>query len=211
MEGRTRRRRGEGDLTPRQRDILAALEQAIARTGYVPSVRELGAAVGLRSTATVHNHLHQLERRGYIRRAPSQARAIEVLMPTLTPRQALRPVRVLGRVPAGPARLAVEEAEGTLALPIAFVSQPSPFALRVRGDSMVGAGIQDGDYVVVEPRDHADLGTIVVALLGDEATVKRLELAPDGPRLVAENPAYPPVPARDVRILGRVVGVYRTL
>lgn len=199
-----------GDLTARQRDILAALEAGIAKTGFVPSVRELGVAVGLRSSASVHGHLHQLERRGYIRRSMHRARAIEVLTPQASQGEPVSRAPVVGRVPAGPPQLALEEAAGDLALPAADVGART-FALRVRGDSMVGAGIEDGDYVVVEASEDADDGDIVVALLGDEATVKRLSLARDGPWLRAENPAYPPLPAHEARILGRVSGIYRRL
>jgi len=198
------------DLTPRQRDLLEALEEGIARNGFVPSVRELGQALGLKSTATVHNHLHQLERRGYIRRNMHQARAIEVLAPRLRDAHTVTATPVVGRVPAGPPSLAQEEVLGSLALPMGAAADRT-FALRVRGDSMVGAGIEDGDYVIVERRDDAEAGAIVVALLGDEATVKRLSLDPDGPYLRAENPRYAPIPARDARIVGRVVGIYRSL
>jgi repressor LexA len=209
MERKPRRRgRGDDGLTPRQRELLAALEAAIARTGYAPSVRELCAALGLRSTATVHSHLRQLERAGRIRRASHQARAIEVLSRPLPEREGVRSVPVLGRVPAGAPLTAYEEADGALPVPD-LVPERRLFALRVRGDSMVGAGILDGDYVLVEPREDVEPGSVVVALLGEEATVKRLTVRPDGPWLVAENPAYPPIGAREARILGRVVALYR--
>lgn len=185
----------------------------MARTGYAPSVRELCDALGLRSTATVHQHLHQLERRGYIRRPAHRARAIEFLVPRRDPAPVLggvAHVRVLGRVPAGSPRLATEELEGSLAIPDQSMSGRA-FALRVRGDSMVGAGIQDGDYVVVMGGDDAPNGSVVVALLGEEATVKRLRLRADGPWLEAENPAYPPIAAREARVLGQVIGIYRSV
>jgi repressor LexA len=213
MEARARHRgaRGGDGLTPRQRDILTALEEGIARTGYAPSVRELCSALGLRSTATVHQHLHQLERHGYIRRSAHHARAIEFLVPRRDlGLGAVAGVRVLGRVPAGSPLLATEEFEGSVTVPDGAVSARS-FALRVRGDSMVGAGIRDGDFVVVEAGEDAPSGAVVVALLGEEATVKRLRLRPDGPWLEAENPAYPPIPAREARVIGQVVGIYRSV
>lgn len=215
MEARAGRRGGRGGeaLTPRQRDILAALEEGVARTGYAPSVRELCDALGLRSTATVHQHLHQLERRGYIRRPAHRARAIEFLVAERDPATvlgAVARVRVLGRVPAGSPLLATEELEESLAVPDQSLAERA-FALRVRGDSMVGAGILDGDYVVVRGGEDAPNNSVVVALLGEEATVKRLRLRADGPWLEAENPAYPPIPAREARVLGRVMGIYRSL
>lgn len=203
--------RGPGELTPRQRDILVALEEAVSRTGYAPSVRELCRTLGLRSTATVHQHLHQLEARGYIRRPAHHARAIEFLVPRRDPGlDRVGRVRILGRVPAGSPRLAMEDTEGTLDVPDGALDERA-FALRVRGDSMVGAGIEDGDYVIVSPRDDAPSGSVVVALLGEEATVKRLRMRPDGPWLEAENPAYAPIPARDARLLGQVIGIYRSV
>jgi repressor LexA len=208
---RRRSRRGDDDLTPRQREILAALEEGIARTGYAPTVRELCTALGLRSTATVHQHLHQLEQRGYIRRSAHHARAIEFLVPRRDPDLGrVARLRIIGRVPAGSPLLATEEVEGSLPVPDDAVSERS-FALRVRGDSMVGAGIEDGDYVIVAPADDAPSGSVVVALLGEDATVKRLRIRSDGPWLEAENPAYAPIPAREARILGQVVGIYRSV
>jgi repressor LexA len=191
------------DLTPRQHDILNALADAVRERGYPPSVRELGEAAGLHSPATVHAHLRQLEAKGYIRRVPGHPRALEVRLPA-----GRRAVPVVGRVAAGPPLLAVEERAG--ALPPA-VAEDASFALTVRGDSMIGAGIQDGDTVLVRRQDDADNGALVVALVDDEATVKRLRRTPDGPVLVAENPAYAPIAPDNLRILGVVVGLYRRI
>jgi repressor LexA len=200
-------------LTPRQRQILAALQEAIEKNGYPPSIRELGRAVGLSSTATVYSHLHHLERKGYIRRAYRQSRSIEVVQAAGSAAGLpVRPVPVLGRVPAGEPRLAGAPWEQEEGIPLPAPPAPQEaFALRVRGDSMLGAGIQEGDYVVVAPNAPVEEGAIVVALLGEEATVKRLRRQGSEPWLVAENPAYPPIPAREARVLGRVVGVYRTV
>lgn len=214
-------------LTRRQRDLLWALAKSIQKNGYPPSIRELGAVAGLRSTATVYNHLHQLERKGYIRRSANSPRAIEVLhlpdvtRPTSDPAatdpqaspfqpglgEATLDVRILGRITAGLPMLAQEDpSTGSVHVPV--TQSGATFALRVRGDSMMGAGIQDGDYVLVRAQESADSGDIVVALLGEEATVKRLRQTPDGPLLVAENPSYAPLSAREAHILGRVEGIY---
>jgi len=216
---------GRAHLTPRQRDLLWALARSIQRNGYPPSIRELGSVLGMRSTATVYNHLHQLERKGYIRRSPNSPRAIEVLQlpdpdavrkpdvgtpQTSDPLEATLDVRVLGRITAGMPILAQEDAAaGSLSVPASRAG--ATFALRVQGDSMEGAGIHDGDYVLVRAQDTAEHGAIVVALIGDEATVKRLRDTPDGPVLAPENPKYRSIPAREARILGRVLAIYRPL
>lgn len=214
------------ELTRRQHDLLWALARSIQKNGYPPSIRELGAVAGLHSTATVYNHLHQLERKGYIRRSPHSPRAIEVLrlpdMPgrkpvqeTTAPRstpgsigEEALDVRILGRITAGLPVLAQEE-PGNGAVQIPAARAASTFALRVVGDSMIGAGIREGDYVLVRAQDSAESGDIVVALLGEEATVKRLRQTPEGPMLVAENPRYAALPAHEAKILGRVEGIYR--
>lgn len=192
-------------LTRRQQDILSALTRALRERGYPPSVRELGDAAGLRSPATVHAHLRQLEEKGYIRRVPGQPRTVEVVV-----RSTGAEVPVIGRVAAGLPLLAVEERLG--AVPAALPGLPDDvFGLEIRGDSMTGAGIQNGDMVLVHRQEDADDGDIVLALVEDEATVKRLFRTPEGPRLVAENPAYAPLMPNDLRILGKVVGLYRRL
>jgi repressor LexA len=190
------------ELTPRQRDILEALTRGLRERGYPPSIRELGEATGLSSPASVHAHLRKLQAKGYIRRVPGQSRALEIRVPAAVP--------VMGRVAAGPPLLAVEEMLGAVPAQLPGVDE-RVFALRVRGDSMIGAGIQDGDMVLVRPQEEAQDGDIVLALIGDEATVKRFERIPGGARLKAENPAYAPIETRDLRILGKVVGLYRQL
>lgn len=196
-------------LSDRQQRILEFIRQSIRERGYPPSIREIGEAAGLKSTSTVHGHLNRLERRGYLRRDPAKPRTIE-----LTDREdsALRhtvSVPVVGRVTAGAPILATENVEQVYSLPEDLVGEGPAFLLRVQGDSMRYAGILDGDLVIVHQQDTADNGDIVVALLEDEATVKRYFVEEDHIRLQPENPAYAPIRAREVKILGKVVGLIR--
>lgn len=184
----------------KQQEILDFLRQFIGRSGYAPSVREICAAVGLKSTASVHYHLEELKRQGLIDMDGGKNRTISL------PGEA-EPGRipVLGTVTAGLPILAVENIEGYLP----WDGDPSCFALRVRGLSMVGAGILDGDKVVVRPQNTAVNGDIVVALLGDEATVKRFHRDGSGVWLLPENPDFDPIDGREATILGRVKAVIR--
>ena len=184
----------------KQQEILDFLRQFIGRSGYAPSVREICAAVGLKSTASVHYHLEELKRQGLIDMDGGKNRTISL------PGEA-EPGRipVLGTVTAGLPILAVENIEGYLP----WDGDPSCFALRVRGLSMVGAGILDGDKVVVRPQNTAVNGDIVVALLGDEATVKRFHRDAGGVWLLPENPDFDPIDGREARILGKVKAVVR--
>ena len=197
-------------LTARQEQILSFITAQLAQKGYPPSVREICAAVGLRSSSSVHAQLTQLEEKGYIRRNPSKPRAIEVLLP-YQHTTSLVTVPVLGRVTAGAPILAVENREGNYTLPREFAGNGVSFLLRVRGDSMIEAGIFDGDLVLVRQQETADNGEIVVALLGDEATVKRFFREKDHIRLQPENECLEPIIVQDVRILGKVTGVLRQL
>ncbi len=197
------------ELTPRQRQILEFIKKTVRLRGYPPSVREIGEAVGLSSSSTVHGHLARLEEKGYIRRDPTKPRAIEVLDSLTVPRRPVVNVPILGRVPAGQPLLAVQNIEDFFPMPLDFTEQEDVFMLRVRGDSMRDAGILDGDYVVVRPQPSARNGDIVVALVEDEATVKRFYRENDHVRLQPENPAYPAIVARDVQVLGKVIGLLR--
>ena len=181
-------------------EVLAFLRDFLAENGYAPSVREICAATGLRSTASAYYHLRALAEQGVIRLDESKKRAIslnETLQPGTIP--------ILGSVAAGRPILAAEQIEGYLP----WDKDPGCFALRVKGDSMRGAGILPGDLVVVRPQQTADPGDIVVALLGDEATVKRLSFERGGVWLLPENPAYAPIDGREATILGRVKGLVR--
>ncbi len=196
------------ELTPRQAEILEYIKQCVREKGYPPSVREIGRAVGLSSTSTVHGHLDKIERKGFIRRDPTKPRTIEVTGFT-RPSKRLIDVPLVGRVRAGEPVLAVENIEDTFPLPADFIKHDDAFLLQVTGDSMCGAGILDGDTVLVRPQETAENGDIVVALLGDEATVKRFYHEKNHVRLQPENPRMEPIIASDVRIVGKVVGLFR--
>jgi repressor LexA len=202
------------ELTDRQRQILDFIRSEIHRRGFPPSVREIGEAVGLSSSSTVHSHLTALEDKGFLRRDPSKPRALEVLDYRDTDRaidyDGVRAVPLLGQVAAGAPLLAAENIEATMSLPIEMADE-STFILRVRGDSMIEAGILDGDFVVVRQQNTASDGDIVVALIGDDATVKRFFKEADRVRLQPENSALEPIYVRDVTILGKVVALFRRI
>ena len=180
--------------------ILSYVNSFVQENGYAPSVREIGAAVGLRSTASVSYHLRQLQMQGMLLDPGAKGRK-RAIVTTQRPGQ----IPVIGVVTAGVPILAVENQEGTMH----WDGDPSCFALRVRGQSMTGAGILDGDKVVVRPQPTADDGQIVVALLGDEATVKRLSLKNGQVWLLPENPAFSPIDGSEAQIIGLVKAVYR--
>src|SRR5688572_9968910 len=194
----TRRELTMTELTQRQRDILEVIERSVRERGYPPSVREIGAAVGLTSPSTVHSHLATLQRLGYLRRDPSKPRALEVRYDpnsgAALERRPVRHVPLMGDVAAGTDVLAQENVEELLPLPTDLTGDGELFMLRVRGDSMIDAGIFDGDYVVVRSQPTADRGDIVVAgIPGDEATVKTYR--PKGGKVVLEpaNPRLEPM------------------
>jgi repressor LexA len=199
-------------LTGKQLEVLNFIKNELCQRGYPPSVREICEAVGLKSTSTVHGHLERLERKGYIRRDPTKPRAIEVLdnSPLSLARELIE-VPIVGKVTAGQPILAVENIEDTFPLPAEFLSGNNHFILVVRGDSMIEAGILDGDYVVVRQQNHADNGDKVVALIGDEATVKTFYKESNHIRLQPENPFMEPIIVDNVTVLGKVVGVFRRL
>jgi repressor LexA len=205
------------DISARQREILDLILSTVQERGYPPSVREIGEAVGLNSPSTVHSHLSSLVKAGYLRRDPSKPRAIEVTAPGRAQpdlrRAPVRDVPLLGRIAAGSPLLAEEDIEDILPLPTQLVGNDPVFMLRVQGDSMIEAGIFDGDLVVVRRQADADDGDIVAALIdGEEATVKRLRRSPGKVILLPENPAYEPMVFTDgVQLLGRVVAVLRRL
>ncbi len=195
--------------TGRQAEILAFIEDHLDRHGYPPTVREIGRGVGLASPSTVHRHLERLESTGHLTRDGSKPRAMLVGGPSRRgghsgPRAMTLPL--VGAVAAGAPILAEEHVEDHVAAPFA-----ADYLLRVKGDSMINAGILDGDLVAVKQQDDAADGQIVVALLEDEATVKRIYREPGGVRLEAENPAYAPIRGDGIRVIGKVVGVMRDL
>lgn len=191
-------------ISEKQRHILTFISEYTAQQGYPPSVREIAAAVGLRSPSSVHAHLKKLREMGYLEKDDHKTRAI-----TLAGHAGGDAVPIVGRVTAGVPILAVEEAEGVLHVDLDGRSGTF-FALRIRGDSMVGAGILDGDYIVVRKQDFAQQGQIVVAILDDEATCKRLEKRGGHVWLMPENPAYKPIPGDAAHILGVVAKVVRS-
>lgn len=198
------------DLTKRQREIFDFVRQYLSKYGYPPTVREIGKAVGLHSSSTVHTHLANLEKAGALRRDPTKPRAIEVLIDKA--KQVVAPANglpLLGQVAAGSPILAEENVEEYIEIPDMIGGEDGDYILKVRGESMIKAGIFDGDYVVVRQTDVARDGEIVVALLEDEATVKRFFRESDQVRLEPENDEMEPIYSAEVQLLGKVVGVFR--
>jgi repressor LexA len=199
------------DLTKRQKEIFDFIGKYATKYGYPPTVREIGKAVGLHSSSTVHAHLANLEKIGLLRRDPTKPRAIELLVDRA--KRVIRPIGLplVGQVAAGSPILAEENIEDYLEVPDVIGGEDGDYILRVRGDSMIGAGILENDFVVVRPIETADDGEIVVAMIGDEATVKSFYKEPDQVRLEPANDAYEPIRSPDVQLLGRVVGVFRSV
>src|SRR4051794_1027614 len=199
----------ELNLTKRQREIFDFIKSYSARHGYPPTVRDIGKAIGLTSSSTVHAHLANLEKLGLLRRDPTKPRALEMLGEAA--RKVVGPsgLPLVGRVAAGSPILAEENIEEYVEVPQIAGGDAGEYILRVRGDSMKNAGILDGDFVVVQRQDTATNGEIVVALVGEEATVKRYFREDDHIRLQPENDALEPIRTREVALMGRVVGVFR--
>lgn len=200
------------DLSQRQNAIIEFIKQEIRVKGYPPSVREIGDAVGLMSSSTVHGHLQTIEDKGYIRRDPIKPRAIEVLETAndVIEKKVVQ-VPIVGRVTAGQPILAQENIEDTFPLPLNLVNDDKVFLLKVRGESMINAGILNGDLILVRQQSNASNGEIVVAMIGDEATVKRFYREKTLIRLQPENSLMEPIYSQDVTILGKVIGVFRFL
>ena len=199
------------DLSERQQEILEFVNQHVDANGYPPTVREIGQAVGLHSSSTVHAHLANLEKIGLLRRDPTKPRAIELLVDKAKKAIKQTGLPLVGQVAAGEPILAEENIEDYLEVPDVIGGETGDYILRVRGDSMIGAGILENDYVVVRPAEIADDGEIVVALIDDEATVKSFYREKDKVRLEPANKAYKPIRTTDVTLLGRVVGVFRSV
>jgi repressor LexA len=199
------------DLTKRQREIFDYIRRYLRKYGYPPTVREIGKALGLHSPSTVHAHLAKLEQIGMLRRDPSKPRAIELMVGRARKVLSGPGVPVVGHVAAGEPILAEENIEDYYEVPSAIGGEGGDYILRVRGDSMKDAGILEGDFVVVRPADEAKNGEIVVALIGDEATVKRYYRERNTIRLQPENKAHKPIRSRDAKLLGKVVGVFRAV
>ena len=210
------------ELNKREKEILKFIERQIMTDGYPPSVREIGEAVGLKSTATVHGYLARLEEKGYIKKKDKKGRTLRLIKGSsgedkktsskefYTQRE-LVDVPVIGKITAGMPILAVENVTDTFPIPIDFVGNSDCFMLTVRGESMIEAGILDGDYILVKRQSNANNGEIVVALIEDEATVKTFYKEKDHIRLQPENCTMDPIIVPDCEILGRVAGVFRKM
>lgn len=200
-------------LNKRQKQILDYIKENLRAKGYPPSVREIGEAVGLSSSSTVHSYLNQLESLGYIKRDPTKPRAIDVLDEAAWRQKTVIPVPHVGIVTAGQPILAVENIEETYPLPAELVgSEDNVFMLSVKGESMINAGILDGDYLLVRQQNKANNGDIVVALIdNEEATVKRFFKESGRIRLQPENDSMEPIYAENVTIAGKVIGLFRSM
>lgn len=196
-------------LTEKQKKILEFLINHIRRNGYPPSIRDVANKFDM-SSKGAYDHIRAIEKKGYIKRDPSKPRAIEVpgLMPILSD---IVEVPVLGKVSAGEPLFAQENIERTLILPRDIVKSDNAFALRVKGDSMIEAGIFENDFVIVRQQKHAEQGDIVVVLIGEEATVKRFYKEDDHIRLQPENPSMSPIIVKEAQILGKVIGLFREI
>lgn len=199
-----------GKITDKQREILEFIKDNILAKGYPPSVREICEAVHLKSTSSVHSHLETLEKNGYIRRDPTKPRTIEILDDEFgVQHRDLVSIPIIGNVAAGQPILAEENIEGYYPIPAEFLPNRPTFILHVRGDSMVNAGILDGDQVICAEQNTAENGQIVVALVDDSATIKRFYKENGHIRLQPENDFMDPIIVPDARILGKVIGLLR--
>ena len=199
-----------GKISKKQSEILEYIKSQIINKGYPPSVRDICAAVDLKSTSSVHSHLETLEKNGYIRRDPTKPRAIEIIDDNFNlARREVVNVPIVGKVAAGEPILAVENIESYFPVPMEFMPNEQCFMLKVQGDSMINAGIFDGDTIIVEQSQTARNGDMVVALVDDSATVKTFYREADHIRLQPENDAMSPIIVPDCQILGKVFGVFR--
>ena len=215
------RRKSTVELNKREKAILKFIEKQITNVGYAPSVREIGKAVGLSSTATVHGYLAKLEKKGYIKKENQKGRTLRLLKggnlekkqeeKDIYTSKELVEVPVIGKITAGEPILAVENITDTFPIPIDFVGNSESFMLTVRGESMIEAGILDGDYILVKKQNTANNGEIVVALIGEEATVKTFYKEEGHIRLQPQNSTMDPIIVPDCQILGKVAGVFRKM
>ncbi len=217
-------RKDPSEINKREKAIIKFLEREIAMRGYPPSVREIGKAVGLSSTATVHGYLTRLEQKGYIKKESQKGRTLRLIKgqtgeliqkanegKDFYSGKEMVEVPVIGKITAGAPILAVENVTDTFPIPIDFVGNSESFMLTVRGESMIEAGILDGDYILVKKQNTANNGEIVVALIEDEATVKTFYKEKDHIRLQPENSTMDPIIVPDCKILGKVSGVFRKM
>ena len=202
----------QGKISAKQQEILEYIKSQILERGFPPAVRDICEAVHLKSTSSVHSHLETLEKNGYIRRDPTKPRAIEILDDSFNfTRREMVNVPIVGRVAAGEPLLAEQNIEEYFPIPMDFMPNKQTFMLKVKGESMINAGILDGDYVLVEERKTAHNGEMIVALVDDGATVKRFYKEEGIIRLQPENDTMEPIIVNDVQILGKVVGLIRMM
>ena len=202
----------KGKMSPKQKEILEYIKSQILDRGFPPAVRDICEAVHLKSTSSVHSHLETLEKNGYIRRDPTKPRAIEILDDSFNfLRREMVNVPVIGRVAAGEPILAQQNIEDYFPIPVEYMPNKQTFMLSVKGESMINVGILNGDIVLVEQKDNADNGEIVVALIEDGATVKTFYKEEGVIRLQPENDTMDPIIVEDAQILGKVIGVFRFL
>lgn len=200
----------QGKISAKQLEILEYIKSQILERGFPPAVRDICEAVNLKSTSSVHSHLETLEKNGYIRRDPTKPRAIEILDDSFNLiRREMVNVPIIGRVAAGEPILAEQNIENYFPIPMEFMPNKQTFMLKVRGESMVNAGILDGDYVLVEEREAVDNGDMAVALIEDGATVKTFYKEEGIIRLQPENDTMEPIIVSDCTVLGKVIGVFR--
>ena len=202
----------EGNITPKQKEILEYIKDQILTRGFPPAVREICEAVNLKSTSSVHSHLETLEKNGYIRRDPTKPRAIEIIDDDFNlARREIINIPVVGTVTAGEPILAVQNIEDYFPMLPDRISNKNTFMLHVRGESMINAGIFDGDLVIVEQQSTAENGDIVVAMIEDSATVKTFYKEDGYYRLQPENDSMEPIIVNEISIIGKVVGLYRSM
>ena len=216
-------KKDSNELNKREKAIMKFIEKQVIANGYPPSVREIGKAVGLKSTATVHGYLAKLEQKGYIKKESQKGRTLKLLkggakedknqtaIKEFYSGKEMVEVPVIGKITAGAPILAVENITDTFPIPIDFVGNSESFMLTVRGESMIEAGILDGDYILVKKQNTANNGEIVVALIEEEATVKTFYKEKDHIRLQPENSTMDPIIVPDCKILGKVAGVFRKM
>lgn len=193
----------------KQKEIYDYMKNFVLSKGYPPSVREICEAVGLRSTSTVHGHLARLEKKGLIKRDPTKPRAIELIKDNVTKREIID-IPIVGKITAGQPILAVESVEDTFSMPINFIKSSNElFMLKVSGESMIEAGILDGDLAIIEKTNSAENGDVIVALIENEATLKRFFKEKDHIRLQPENSTMSPIIVPDCQVLGKLAGIYR--
>ena len=201
---------GQGKISPKQQEILEYIKSQILERGFPPAVRDICEAVHLKSTSSVHSHLETLEKNGYIRRDPTKPRAIEILDDSFNfMRREMVNVPIIGHVAAGEPILAEQNIENYFPIPMEYMPNNQTFILKVKGESMINAGILDGDMVLVEQRSTARNGEMVVALIEDGATVKTFYKDDGIIRLQPENDTMDPIMVTDVQILGKVIGIFR--